>query len=289
MSIRASTGESGLRVLPDLFKNRVVQLAEETVDSLQTIWSEAGYEEVECQSLLGDLLNKLKQTCASELAAEQQILEHAKQQVTAKLFEYTDYCAQLGRPVPEEGVPKGANYTDKLAELERLLSTISGEVSQRQKLLNTEMEAIAGLVTALGEEQPSEDIFKGPDNTPHLSDVRLELMRSHKAVLESAKRDRVKDVLEVAKECVQNMQDLVITEESASSFGDSDSEKSKGCHESLLQYAQDNNVMNLSLTKENLTLLQERCVALVDEKERRREELASSGAEIARLWTLLRT
>jgi hypothetical protein len=35
MSFRASTGESGLRVLPDLFKNRVLQLAEETVDSLQ--------------------------------------------------------------------------------------------------------------------------------------------------------------------------------------------------------------------------------------------------------------
>ena len=26
----------------------------------QTIWSEAGYEEVECQSLLGDLLNKVR-------------------------------------------------------------------------------------------------------------------------------------------------------------------------------------------------------------------------------------
>jgi len=42
----------------------------------QTIWSEAGYEEVECQSLLGDLLNKLKMTCAAELAAEQQVCVH---------------------------------------------------------------------------------------------------------------------------------------------------------------------------------------------------------------------
>ena len=42
MSFRASTGESGLRVLPDLFKNRVLQLAEETVDSLQVRTCGAG-------------------------------------------------------------------------------------------------------------------------------------------------------------------------------------------------------------------------------------------------------
>lgn len=154
MSFRASTGESGLRVLPDLFKNRVVQLAEETVDSLQTIWCEAGYEEVECHSLLGDLLHKLKMTCASELAAEQQILEHAKQQVAAKLFEYTDHCAQLGRPAPSSNVPSGVNYTDKLAELEKLISGIAGEVGQRQKLLNVEKDAIEELVQQLGESAP---------------------------------------------------------------------------------------------------------------------------------------
>ena len=34
--------------------------------SPQTIWSEAGYEEVECQSLLGDLLNKVR-ACRSSL------------------------------------------------------------------------------------------------------------------------------------------------------------------------------------------------------------------------------
>ena len=98
-------------MLPAQFKERVFQMAEETINSLQVIWKEAGYEEVECQSLLGDLLNKMKMTCASELAAEQQILEHAKQQVTTKLFEYTDYCAQLGRPPPQGDIPRGASLS----------------------------------------------------------------------------------------------------------------------------------------------------------------------------------
>lgn len=285
MSFRASTGESGLRVLPELFKNRVVQLAEETVDSLQTIWSEAGYEEVECQSLLGDLLNKLKLTCASELAAEQQILEHAKQQVASKLFEYTDYCAQLGRPPPPEDVPHGANYTDKLAELEKLLSSISGEVSQRQKLMNTERTAIEELITTLGEDAPAEDLFKGPNGTPHLSDVRLELMREYKKKLQARKKDRVAEMNEIARSCSQNMADLVIAEEGSASMADA--ELYVECDAALLKFAA-GAALNMPLHKSSIVLLQARCQSLIDEKEHRREELAKSGAEIAHLWTLLR-
>jgi hypothetical protein len=289
MSIRPSlSGESGLRVVPELFKNRAVQLATETVDSLQSIWKEAGYEDIECQSLLGDLLNKLKMTCASELAAEQQILEHAKQQVTTKLFEYTDYCAQLGRPPPPAGVPHGANYTDKLAELEKLLSSISGEVSQRQKLLNTEMTAIDELVSVLGETPPGEAAFSGPSGTPHLSDIRLELMRAFKKKLLLVRNERTAEVNEIAALCAQNMNDLVIADEGTDSMANA--ELYKECDAALLQFAKSGSsgVLKISLHENSIALLKERCECLQQEKERRREELAKSGAEIARLWTLLR-
>jgi hypothetical protein len=74
LSYRASTttgGEfpSGLRVNSDVFKSRLLHVADDTVESLQVIWREAGYEDAECQGLLGDLLNKIKSTCAVELAA----------------------------------------------------------------------------------------------------------------------------------------------------------------------------------------------------------------------------
>ena len=42
------------------------------------------------------------------------------------------------------------------------------------------------------------------------------------------------------------------------------------------------------LAKKDISLLKTRAVKLSEEKERRRVELASTGAEIARLWTLLR-
>ena len=284
---RASTGESGLRVLPDLFKNRVLQLAEETVDSLSVIWQEAGYEEAECQSLLGDLLNKLKQTCANELASEQQILEHAKQQVSSKLEEYSDYCAQLGRDPPADDVPQGANYTDKLAELERLLNGISGEVNERQQLLNVEMEAINDLVSTLGESEPSSTEFDGPQGTPHLSDVRLNLMRTFKAKLQVVKQARLEEMMGVAKLCVASIADLVLVEEGFETMNEGD--KYDSVNKALVQFMEDGEKkLTMQMSQADLELLNSRNESLAQEKERRRNELATSGAEIARLWTLLR-
>lgn len=284
---RSSTGESGLRVLPDLFKNRVLQIAEETVDSLSVIWQEAGYEEAECQSLLGDLLNKLKLTCSNELASEQQILEHAKQQVSSKLEEYSDYCAQLGRDPPADDVPHGANYTDKLAELERLLNGISGEVNERQQLLHVEMDAINDLVTTLGEPAPTSTEFDGPQGTPHLSDVRLNLMRAFKSKLQVVKQARLEEMMGVAKLCVASIADLVLVEEGFKTMNEGD--KFDSVNKVLVQYMEDGEKkLTMSMTQADLELLSSRNDSLAEEKERRRNELATSGAEIARLWTLLR-
>ena len=286
-SFRASTGESGLRVIPESFRTRLVQMAEETVESLHAIWQEAGYEEGECQSLLGDLLNKMKQTCAAELAAEQQILEHAKQQVLSRLQEYTTFCAQLGRPAPGEEVPSGNNYTDKLADLERLISGISGEVAQRQKLINTEFSAIEALVVTLGEPAPAPEQFNGPEGTPQLSDLRLSLLKAHRAELETVKKTRAEQMLDLAKSCVQIMNDLVVTEEGFASIPDAD--LYADCDAGLLAFAKSGmTTLTLGQHSKDFSALTQRCKALADEKERRREELASSGAEIARLWTLLR-
>jgi hypothetical protein len=273
--------------LPQTFHSRLVQLAEETVESLQVIWAEAGYEDAECQSLLGDLLNKMKQTCSSELAAEQQILEHAKQQVIAKLQEYTLYCAQLGRPAPADDVPAGNNYTDKLAELERLIAGISGEVQQRQKLINNEFAAIETLVVSLGELAPAEEQFNGPDGTPALSDLRLALLRQHRAELEGVKTARTEEMLEIAKGCAQTMQDLVVAEEGTA--GIPEAATYAVCDDALLKFIKSGmTTLSLPPHRNDLASLRARCKSLADEKERRREELACSGAEIARLWTLLR-
>ena len=86
MSIRPThgVGENSTKLSSELFKKKLIQLTEGTINSLQEIMTTAGYDEAECQEIMGEFLNKMKISYASELAAENQILEHAKLQVSKK-------------------------------------------------------------------------------------------------------------------------------------------------------------------------------------------------------------
>jgi len=55
--------------------------------------------------------------------------------------------------------------------------------------------------------------FNGPNGTPLLSDVRLQLLREYKSKLQSVRKHRVQEMQELAKVCVQHMTDLVLQEE----------------------------------------------------------------------------
>jgi hypothetical protein len=283
-SIRASQSEAGTRVQPEIFKHRLLQEAESTLNSLQSIWKEAGYEEIECQRLLGELLEKLKGACAAELAAEQQILEHAKEEVQLKSNEHADFCLQLGRACSIEHL-EDMNCTEKLAELERLISSIAGEVSERSGLLDIETNKIDTLVGCLGDNAPSTDEFNGPDGTPKLSDVRLQLMRLFVTKLEGVKAARIEEVTNLAKDCHKHMKDMMYVEENYKTMDDSD-----------IFYTMDREIFEFSnsgnftfeVKLSDIARLTQRLKCFVDEKERRRLELGEIGAEIARLWTLLR-
>lgn len=284
MSLRASLSENGARVLPEMFKHRLLQITEETLTSMQKIWKEAGYEEVECQRLLGEFLNKLKNVCSSELDAEQQILEHAKMEVESKSYEYSDYCVQLGRTCNIKHI-EALNYTEKLAELERLINSITGEVSQRQGLLDAETEKINSLVHVLGDNAPAEDSFDGPLGTPKLSDVRLTLMRKYIAELESIKAKRMEEVRNLSSDCHKYMCDMMYAEEGFKTMDDSD--HYLALDKAVEKYHRTGEFV-LSLHKVDITKLTLRLKSLAEEKERRRVELGKIGADIARLWTLLR-
>lgn len=283
MSIRPSTGESGLRVLPDAFGKRLQQTADETLQSLQEIFKEAGYEEVECQAILGDLLSKVKSVFASELATEQQILEHAKQEVISKSQEYVSMCDQLGRVTTGHPNIKGTNYTEKLAEIDRLIASTSSEVMQRQKLLDVEIESINELIIGLGEENPDIKMFSGPEGTPELSDLRVSLLRDYKNGLEQRKWARLDQMSKISRECLQVIKELAIE---ATEVIDSD-DRMISYHAQIYQ-SQQSNSWNFGFHKSDLEAILEYLNLLVQEKANRKHELAANGTEIARLWTLLR-
>ena len=286
MSI-AEVGTDG-SVKPTMFKQKLNKFTDETLTSLAKIWKEAGYEESECEMLLGDLLVKMKSTYMTELAAEQQILEHAKMEVASKCQHYHDLCVKLGRK-PLASCGAGANYADKLAGLESLLSEIETEVSERQGLLDIEFDAINDLVTRLGEQSPSLDMFAGPEGTPLLSDCRLELLREFKESLLQLQTQRMDEMKNIAMDCIRSYGDLVVEDEGFYTLPDCDVYADMdGC---LLKFGQNQcvgDLEGLGVHIHDLITLKDRNQALLDEKERRRSELSETGTEIARLWTLLR-
>ena len=269
--------DSGLRVKHEDFKAAVNSLTEETYDSLNSIWTEAGYEEVECQGLLGDILTKFKALCAAELSAEQQILDHAKQQVVVKTEEYGILCEKLSRTCGEEE-DFGNNFADRLAELEKRIYDIEVEINERSGQISEKADEINTLITSLGEEGPPE--FEGKE----LSDARMESMIAYCSTLEDARVLRVKEVREVAEDCLKSCKELMVPEEGVD-----------GLPQAVMYSDLDQAVLNLKpdvefpfLHKNDFQRLITRAQCLVEEKDRRRQELASNGAEIARMWTQLR-
>lgn len=283
LSVRLSLAESGVRVQPSDFKARTSQVLDETVQSLQLIWREAGYEEMECQGLLGDILTKFKALCAAELAAEQQILEHAKNQVLRKLEEYEELCAKLGRASPPDDSCMGDNYADKLSRLEICISDIEVEVSQRREVLDQKRSEVMALAADLGEEVDKD--FDGGDKFCELADDRVQLLDSYLESLEQVRSTRMTNIRNAIVECGKCMQELVVTQDGLDTLPD---------HRDFVEV--DSAVFNHLKTgafvhkvhRDYLKTLQERLQSLKLEKDRRREELAQNGTEIARMWTLLK-
>lgn len=260
---------------------------------MQSIWKEAGYEDSECHRLLGEILEKVNNIFASELSTEQQIIEHARVEVDTKIKLFVQFSRQLGRD-SESCVSNLAsmNLTDKLSELESLIHKISAEVEQRQTLMDIELAAINKLADQLDEPCPSCDseIFSGPEGTPELSDLRLQLMKQCREDLEHVRHDRMNKMIKILQDSMRNVKDMMLDEEGFHTL-DIDKKYSSEYEEKFDQqlshyYKTDEFVFQVR--KSDMNHLQTRMSRVGQEKELRRAQLAATGSEIARLWTLLR-
>lgn len=293
LSVRLSVAESGLRVQPSDFKIRITSLVDETVESLGLIWKEAGYEESECQGLLGDILTKLKTLCSAELCAEQQILEHAKNQVLTKFHEYENLCGKLGRVGPKNILQFGENYADRLSNLEKVISDIEIEISQREQILNEKREEVETLALQLGEEIKSG--YDGGNQYCELDDIRLELISEYKKSLEEIKVLRISEIKNLSNDILKFLNDLAVPKEGihnlpdTTEFNDIDNylisslSSSSSSTSSLPELDQ-----NFGIHRQDVERFSLRLKNLQKEKEKRKEELSRNGAEIACMWTLLR-
>ena len=279
--MRLSVAESGLRVQPTDFKVRVAHIVDETLESLQSIWREAGYEESECQGLLGDILTKLKTLCSAELSAEQQILEHAKNQVLTKYNEYQKLCSMLDRTGVNYDASLGDNYADRLSELEKLISDIELDVSQRQDIPNAKREEVTALASQLGEEIPAD--YDGGSDYCELADIRIDLIDDYKRKLEELRGKRCEEMANLAADVRKCLFDLAVQKEGPENLSDS---SEFGDIDRILLDSDD--IQRIGCHQRELSRLALRLKSLQSEKERRKNELSQNGTEIARMWTLLR-
>ena len=285
MSMRLSSNKDILRLLPSQFKDNTTQLINRTLDSLSTIWADAGYDDAECQMLLGDIFIKFQSYCTAEISSENDILTHAKLQVKEKWKVLNNFLKQLGRSSPPPEDDLGNNVADRLAELEKRINDISVEVNQRESVLSHQRQIIDGLIKELGEDPPNESIFSGPAGTPELSDVRLELMKQYTNALQNIKQNRKEEITSIAMDCNKIFVDLVVSEEGTQTICGKD--KYSGYDTAIITLAESGEYM-FGYHKNDVTNLQSRLKTLITEKDNRKIELAKTGAEIARLWTLLR-
>lgn len=288
MTTRMSMAPDAVGIAPGELLLEITEVSKTTLAQFEDIWKTAGYQQIECQSLLGDFLVKYKNMCKAELDAEKQILEHAKQQVASKFAHYVAQCQKLHRAAPDDCEDMGNNYADKLAELERRIAAIQEEISHRKGVILTELQKIEEMAHELGE--PLDTHLIKSNALPELSDQRLESLGDVLLTLKAVRNQRASELQEVAEDCVKMLRDLVVFEEGTQSLPDA------------VKYADiDSMLMKVSnasaggswvwpggLHRRDLDRLLSRAQALALEKEKRRDELASTGADIARLWTLLR-
>lgn len=283
---RLSSMQGVFRLSQKDFKSNSNELIGTTLKALQRIWDEAGYDNVECNMLLGDIYNKFKLLCEQEITAENQILEHAKLQVQEKIKTLEELNRQLGRDEPIIEISFGGNTADILNNLEKSVDKVANEVAERVKILDKERNAIEILCRSLGESFPEQNDFDGPVGTPIMSDVRLNLMRQYRSTLETIKEKRIEDMKILSRDCQKQLNDLLVSDEGTAAIADSS--KYEKIDAAVTVFTQTGEII-FDVHKDTFELLKMRVKGLIAEKEHRRSELASIGSEIARLWTLLHT
>lgn len=291
------------------FKGKLASTIDATLHGLNQVWLEAGYEEEEKQNLLGCFLEKLQQHCTQELEAETKILEHAKQQLKSDYAQYCVYCTQLGRPSPESEAEMGSNLSDMLAELERRTEIITKEVLEREAVLNAAIKDVKDLCTVLGEPMPEAKEYAGPAGTHELADIRVKLLHKLRERLAQRKtevREEQRGLVSSCLKCAVDMslsslaamQQIALSAEEQQAAG-GDCALTDAALMALVTVEDEATTAPVltqaklesqfkTATAGDLALLRARLASLDREKQQRKASLASTGVEIARLWTLLR-
>ena len=265
----------GLGTIEDSRK-QVLKVVEDAMDHLQDIYLTAGYSPQEMSTYLLEFSEYIKSRCQSEVEKENEILELGRREVDRFQTEIHSLSQTLGRKCTTLDFTAKDSYNDRINMLRYQLEALENEKTERSNQMELRKAQVADLAHELGndtrfavkEEDISAEAF-----------AQIELIHHQ---LNELKTKRQEKVLQLFNECYKVYSELAVFEEGFEGvrFGDDD----ERIDNSVIAYCEERIMPTGFVHIRFIENLEERYNGLLNEKERRRLELATLGEKIGKLW-----
>ena len=275
------TTDHPVQSVPEIRK-KAIQVVDDALGSLLSIYSTAGYSQGEMSAYLLEFSQQLSNTCNSEIAKENEILDLGNKEIEKFQAEIRSLLVTLDRKDSPSFIHlPSENYNHQINSLRDQLETLLHEKQEKLQDIQFKRSKVVEFADELGEVVDFE--FEAED----ISDAafaHIDTLRNYYMELKSRRRRKV---LQIFHECYKVYQELALFQEGF------DCVQRDPCHqridETVIAYCERDVEPSMNvLHAYEIGAIEERWSILIHEKESRRNELAALGERIAKLWNHLR-
>ncbi|GMI03769.1 hypothetical protein TrVE_jg5427 [Triparma verrucosa] len=275
-------------MLPSKDLSTLPSLIQTTTASLDVIWSQVGYSDIEKSAQLTSLMTLIQEMCSSKISEENAVMEQFRHAIDETRKEIIETSNALHREVQDgvlEEKGEGVTLTETLGSLTDVAEGLRKEAQGAREKIKTARATIQNSHAALGTEVP--DQFS-PSAVEDLSDTVVTAFEIHAKDMSDKVNTRVGVVKGLVEDCQNLIKELQIESETTEldrKVMGSLTIKKDGCTSLTSMVSGETSVGIGGAALEDLT---GRVGDLTAEKRRRKGKLGSLGAEIAALWEKLK-
>ncbi|GMH72763.1 hypothetical protein TL16_g06000, partial [Triparma laevis f. inornata] len=275
-------------MLPSKDLSTLPSLIETTTSSLENIWSQVGYSDVEKSAQLTNLMTTILDMCTSKISEENAVMEQFRHAIDETRKEIIETSNALHREVMdgvlvEKG--EGVTLTETLGSLTDVAEGLRKEAQGARERIKNSRSTIQNSHAALGTEVPDQFSSSASED---LSDSVVTAFETHAKDMNDKVNTRVGVVKGLVEDCQNLIKELQIESETT--------ELDRKVMGSLSANKDGRTTLTSMVSGETsvgiggaaLEELTGRVGDLTAEKRRRKSKLGSLGAEIAQLWEKLR-
>ena len=261
-------------------RRKVLQVVDDALNSLLKIYAQAGYSQLEMSVYLVEFSQLVSHTCNAEIVKENEILELGKKEIEKFQAEIRSLLTALGRKESSAYSQPSDNYNDQINTLRDQVETLLTEKQEKLQDIRLRRSRVEALAEELGE---GIDVECEAEDISEKSFARIGSLYNYYTELKSK---RQKKILQVYTECYKVYEELALYEEG---FGCVQlNSQHKRIDDAVVAYFENGVEPALNVHIQELGVVEERWNALLREKANRRNELASLGERIAKLWNHLK-